>query len=108
MKEFIKNTLSMGLGVVDFTEKEGRKIIQELVHRGELKKGEGSHLLSRLLHRAEESKQDFEQRVEKSVTKIFSKLELVQKKDFDRAIKRLERKVGACCRQTGTKSKKNS
>lgn len=93
MFELLKKAVALSLGAIDLSESKIRELVDDLVKRGEIKKSEGAKLIDEILKKAGKSRTEIEKKVQKGIRGALQKVDLVQKKDLDAAVKNLEKKI---------------
>lgn len=81
-----KRALLAGLGVQDSV----KKLVEDLVKKGELNDAEGAKLLRDWMNKSEESARDLEQKVNEKVNKTLGLMNLPSRDDISRLEKQIE------------------
>jgi polyhydroxyalkanoate synthesis repressor PhaR len=102
--DVFKKALLAGLGLFDLTKEKAEKIVDDLVQRGELSKGEEAKAVKELLKGHDERMKKLKQKIDERVEKVTKKIKGVEKKDFEelsrrindlaKAVEKLEQKLG--------------
>ncbi len=93
MFELLRKAVALGLGAMDLSEKKIKEIVDDLVKRGEIKRSEGAKLIDEILKKADKSKAEIEKKIQEGIRTALHKVDLVQKKDLDSAVRGLEKKI---------------
>ncbi len=88
--DVFKKTLLAGLGLFDLTREKAEKIVDDLVKRGELAKGEKAAAVKELLKGHDERMKKLKEKIDEQVEKVTKKIKGVEKKDFEELSQRLE------------------
>ena len=88
-QNFLKKTLLAGLGIFSLSREKAQELIEDLVQRGELSKGEGSKFVKAMMTKAEEEVAFLKQLIDDRVNRTLAKLGTSDKDE----IKRLEAKI---------------
>ena len=90
MENIIEKMLLASLGALSLTKEKAEKIVEEFVKRGEVAKKDKAGYINRLLERGKDTRMEIEKIVEKSMTKVLSKLNIPAKSDIDALMKKIE------------------
>ncbi len=82
MFDFIKKSMSVGLGLAFLTKEKIETIAKELSERGELEKKDVKKFIDDLSEKSEEAKKKVDGRIEKIVKAVLKKMNLVSRDDF--------------------------
>lgn len=88
--DIFKKTLLAGLGLFDLTRERAEKIVDDLVKRGELSKGDKASAIKELLKGHDERMKKLKQKIDERVEKVTSKVKGVKKKDLEELSKRID------------------
>jgi len=102
--DIFKKTFLAGLGLFDLTKEKAEKIVDDLVKRGELSKGDKAAAIKELLKGHDERMKKLREKIDERVEKVTSKIRGVKKQDLEelsqridqlaKAIEKLEEKLG--------------
>jgi len=98
LSDLLKRTVWMGLGAVSLTEKKAREFVKTLVEKKEIGAKEGEKLVEDLVKRGEETKKEVESFIEQKLATFIKKLDVATKAD----IERLNKKIDALSKKIGT------
>ncbi len=94
MFDFIKKSMSVGLGLAFLTKEKIETIANELSERGEIEKKDVKKFIDDLSEKSEEAKKKVDGRIEKIVKAVLEKMNLVSRDDFlklEKQVKKLEK-----------------
>ncbi len=94
MFDFIKKSMSVGLGLAFLTKEKIETIAKELSERGELEKKDVKKFIEDLSEKSEEARKKVDGRIEKIVKAVLEKVNLVSRDDFlnlEKQVKKLEK-----------------
>lgn len=91
MAGIIKKIGLVGLGLLSITKAKAQEIVNELVKKGEVSKGEGAKLVKDLLEKAEEDKKFLEEKMEKAAKRILKKLDVPTRKEINELKKKIDK-----------------
>lgn len=90
MKELIKRGVALGLGLAITSKEQAEKIVDELVKKGELNKGESKAFFNELLQKGEQAQKELDHTVHEKIKKILAELDVANKADIQRLEQRIE------------------
>jgi len=90
MFDLIKKSVLMGLGAITLTKEKVEQIVDELIKKGELTKGERSKAVRDLLTKVQEQEKALNEKVNGVVVKTIEKLDLPSRKDIERLEKKID------------------
>lgn len=90
MKNTLKKSLALGLGIAASTKEQAEKIVKELVEKGELSKEESKELVNELVKKGEETQKEIDARVDRKLKKVIRELNLVTKDELEELKQRIE------------------
>ena len=96
MKDFIKTTLSLGIGALVVTKENAEKLAKELIKRGELNKKEANAFIQELIKKGEKSKKEIRSELSTLMSKMIDKLNIPTRKEITELkaeIKRLKKQL---------------
>lgn len=96
LSDLSKRILSLGLGVASLTKERAEEIVQEMIDKGEVKRGEARQFLSSAKSRGKELRGELQSVAEEQVDRAFRKLRLgVQAdiRDLERRLRRVETRL---------------
>jgi polyhydroxyalkanoate synthesis regulator phasin len=82
MFDFIKKSMSVGLGLAFLTKEKIETIAKDLSERGELEKKDVKKFIEDLSEKSEEAKKKLDGRIERIIKAILEKMNLVSRDDF--------------------------
>jgi polyhydroxyalkanoate synthesis regulator phasin len=91
MDDFLKKTMSFGIGLFDYTKEKVEHLVEEMVKRGEVNKQDSSQAVEELLQRAEKEQAAFWAKVKDFIDRIVSEMTLVRRTE----LKALEERLAA-------------
>jgi len=77
-RDLLGRSIDLGLGALLLTKEAAQKLVDELVHKGEVSKEEGKKLVERMLERGKEQKERIEGLVKEAVDKAVEKTDLAR------------------------------
>jgi poly(hydroxyalkanoate) granule-associated protein len=83
MSDLFKKTFLAGLGAMSLTREKAQEITNDLIRRGELAKTDEAKFVRDLLDLAEKNKSGLEEKIEKGIEKVMSKLDIPTRKEVD-------------------------
>jgi len=89
MLDLFKKGVYLGLGVLSVTKEKAEAMVDELVAKGEVSKGEAKKVVDSVVEEAEAQQEKISSIIEKQVGKVIGSMGLATKED----IKRLEEKI---------------
>lgn len=102
--DIFKKTFLAGLGLFDLTREKAEKIVDGLVKRGELSKGDKASAIKELLKGQDERMKKLREKIDERVKKVASKVKGVKKEELEdlskridqlaKAVEKLEQKLG--------------
>lgn len=97
MAEFFRKSVLAGIGLITQGSKDMKKLVDDLVKKGEISSKDGEKLLKDLLKKGEEAREEFAKRLHKGAEEALGKADIATKEDFEKLTKRvaaLEKKLG--------------
>jgi len=91
MAEFFRKSVLAGIGLITQGSKEMKKLVDDLIKRGEISSKEGEKLLKDLLKKGEEAKAEFSKTFHKGAEDVLNRADIATKEDVDK----LNKKVAA-------------
>ena len=82
MRTLIEKSFLAGIGLLSMTHDKAQKIVDELIQRGEVEKGEAKDWVEQLIHRGEEERQAFRKLIHDEVKSALDELGLATKEDI--------------------------
>lgn len=95
MKNVLKKTLTLGLGLAVVTKEQVENLVDELVKKGEVSTAESKNLVSEILQKGHEQQQELNSKIRTQIKELLNDLHLASKEDLEdlkRRIKDLENK----------------
>ena len=90
MADFIKNAVLAGLGLISLTSEKAEEFAKELIKRGELTENEKAKFVKDVLDQSEKTKTEIEQKIEKTVETILSRINIPSRKEFEELKNKVE------------------
>ncbi len=90
MRDMIKKGLALGLGAAITSKEQAEKVVEELVRKGELNRGESKEFVRELIQKGEETQTKIDQMIQKRLQNMLSELNLPTKEDIKRLEERIE------------------
>ena len=90
MIDFIKKTLTTGLGLAFMTKEKIEELSKELVEKGKLSEKDARELIDELSKKSKEARKKVEGEIEKVVADTLKRMNVVTRDDFFRLEKKLE------------------
>jgi len=97
MMDLIKKTLLTGIGFACMTREKIEQFAKTLAEQSDCSEKEGKKLVDELLQKHDEAKEDFEARIKGTVNSLMDKMNLATKDDIarlEKLIKESETKAG--------------
>ena len=83
MIDLVKKAMFTGIGVMSLTKEKIEDIAGEFVSKGKLSEKEGKKLVNDLLERSEESKGELKKQIEAVVKSTLAKMDIATKSDME-------------------------
>lgn len=83
MIDFIKKAMFTGIGLASITKDKVEEVAKEFIEQGNLTEKEGRKLVDEMMDYSEKSRGELESQIDKYVEKAISKLDLARKSDID-------------------------
>jgi len=96
MAEFFRKSVMAGIGLITEGSKEMKKLVDDLIKRGEISRKEGEKLLKDLLKKGEDARKEFSESLHKGAETVLGRADIATKDDIDRLNKKiaaLEKKI---------------
>jgi len=90
MADFIENAVLAGLGLISLTSEKAEEFAKELIKRGELTENEKAKFVKDVLDQSEKTKTEIEQKIEKTVETILSRINIPSRKEFEELKNKVE------------------
>ncbi|PKM42663.1 MAG: polyhydroxyalkanoate synthesis regulator [Firmicutes bacterium HGW-Firmicutes-8] len=90
MKEFIKRSLFLGIGLVAASREQVEKIVDDMVKKGEISSTESKELLNDLISKGEDEQKRLSNMVKDQIREVLDDLNIATKEDINKLEKRLE------------------
>lgn len=97
MSDLLKKSILAGLGALSLSREKAEEIAKELIAKGEVAKSEEAKFVKDLLDVVEKNKTGIEEKMEKAVEKVLSRLDIPTRKELNELkeeINRLTKKKG--------------
>jgi polyhydroxyalkanoate synthesis regulator phasin len=91
MKEFIRKSMLVGMGLATVTREKIELTIDELIKKGEISEKEGKEAIDELVEKSKEMKKDLTDKVENMVSDTLKKLNLPSRDEFQKLKDKVER-----------------
>ena len=82
MLEYLKKSLLTGVGLALRSKNEIEGLAKEFAQQSKMSQDEAKEFLKDCQHKYEDAKTDFDEKIEKTIEKIISKLDLPSKSDI--------------------------
>jgi poly(hydroxyalkanoate) granule-associated protein len=82
MSDLFRKTILAGLGALSLSREKVEELTKELIERGELSKTDEATFVKDLLDIAEKNKTGLEEKVEKAVEKVLTRLDIPTRKEL--------------------------
>lgn len=99
MKNIVRKALLAGLGAVLVSEEAAKKVLRDLVKKGEMNEKEAKEVISNLVKKVQKGKAQLAKTVETEIKKVAKKVNLKALKD----IKSIEIKITSKSKKGGKK-----
>jgi len=83
MSDLFKKTILAGLGALSLSREKAEEIAKELIARGEVAKSEEAKFVKDLLDVVEKNKTGLEEKMEKAVEKVLTRLDIPTRKELN-------------------------
>ncbi len=96
MAEFFKKAVLAGIGLITQGSENMKKMVDDLVKKGEISRKEGEKLLKDLLKKGEDARKEFSESLHKGAETVLGRADIATKDDIDRLNKKiaaLEKKI---------------
>ncbi|RFU60132.1 phasin family protein [Bacillus sp. V59.32b] len=91
MRDILKKGFALGLGAVITSKEQAEKLVDELVKKGEISRGESKEFVNELIQKGEETQNQIDEMIQKRQKELLDRLNLATKED----IQRLEQRISA-------------
>lgn len=89
MLDLVKKTLLIGAGLAVVTADKMKELTDELVRRGEISEQEAREALTELKQKTQQAKEDWEEKIERSVKAMMKRMDIPSRQDLDELKERL-------------------
>lgn len=89
MKDILRKTLLIGVGLVSVTREKIEEITDDLIKKGELSEKEGRDLLNEMLEKSREARKDLEARMEQIVADALNRFNIPTRKEIQELKQRI-------------------
>lgn len=103
MNNIVRKTLLAGLGAVMLSEEAAKKVLNNLVKRGEMSENDAKKVVNNIVKKVQKGKAELSKKIESEVKKIVKKVHIDTLKD----IESVEIKISRKAKKGTKKSKKN-
>lgn len=96
MAEFFRKSVLAGIGLITQGSKDMKKLVDDLIKKGEISSRDGEKLLKELLKKGEEARKEFTEKLHKGAEGVLSSADIATKEDIEALSKRvasLEKKI---------------
>lgn len=83
MKDLLRKTMLMAIGLASFTREKIEEVAGELVKRGEMSEKEGRDFIDELTAKSKELKKDLESRTEKAVNDALKRVNVPSRQEIE-------------------------
>lgn len=90
IREFVEQSMLMGLGAVSLTRETAQNIVDEMVKRGQAQREEASDMVEQLLQRGEKERNTLRRLVREEVQEVLKELQLPTHADMKAIEKKLD------------------
>jgi poly(hydroxyalkanoate) granule-associated protein len=91
MKDFIRKSMLVGMGLATVTREKIEQTIDELIKKGEMSEKEGKEAIDELVEKSKEMKKDLTDKVENMVSDTLKKLNIPSRDEFQELKDKVER-----------------
>ena len=91
MFETIKKMMLTGVGIAIVTKERAEEMAKEMVNKGTLSEHQGKEFVEKLVKESREAHEAFDAKLDELLQKAVSKLDLVEKRDFEKLSKKVTR-----------------
>ncbi|MBN2516478.1 MAG: phasin family protein [Deltaproteobacteria bacterium] len=91
MKDFIRKSMLVGMGLATVTREKIEQTIDELIKKGEMSEKEGKEAIDELVEKSKEMKKDLTEKVENMVSDTLRKLNIPSRDEFQALKDKVER-----------------
>jgi poly(hydroxyalkanoate) granule-associated protein len=91
MKDFIRKSMLVGMGLATVTREKIEETIDELIKKGEMSEKEGKEAIDELVEKSKEMKKDLTEKVENMVSDTLKKLNIPSRDEFQALKDKVER-----------------
>ena len=91
MKDFIRKSMLVGMGLATVTREKIEQTIDELIKKGEMSEKEGKEAIDELVEKSKEMKKDLTEKVENMVSDTLKKLNIPSRDEFQELKDKVER-----------------
>lgn len=102
MLDFIKKTMSVGLGLAFLTKEKIEDLANDFIKEGKLSKKEGKKFMDDLSKRSKDARKNMEEKLEKAVKVTLEKMNLPSRDDFLKLEKQVKQ-LGKIIKEEKTK-----
>ena len=89
LKDVLKRSLALGFGLAVTSKEQLEKAVDELVKRGEMTRSESQEFLKDLIKKGENTGAELEALINRRVSQVIERLDLVKKSEVERLEERL-------------------
>lgn len=92
MRNYIERGILASVGFFSMTQEKAKKIVDELIQRGEVEKDEAKDWVEKLVERGEEERQSWRNLIHDEVKSVLDEFGMVTKQDLQDLTKQIEEK----------------
>jgi polyhydroxyalkanoate synthesis regulator phasin len=90
MRNYIERGILASVGLFSMTQEKAKKIVDELIQRGEIEKDEAKDWVENLVKRGEEERQSWRNMIHDEVKSVLDEFGLATKQDLQDLTKQIE------------------
>jgi len=91
MKDFIRKSMLVGMGLATVTREKIEQTIDELIKKGEISEKEGKEAIDELVEKSREVKKELTDKIENIVSDTLKKLNIPSREEFQELKDKVER-----------------
>lgn len=89
MPEFFRKSVLAGIGLFTQGSKEMKKLVDDLIKRGEISSKEGEKLFKDLLKKGEDARVKFSEKLHKGAENVLGSADIATKEDIEKLSKKI-------------------
>jgi len=91
MKDFIRKSMLVGMGLATVTREKIEQTIDELIKKGEMSEKEGKEAIDELVEKSKEVKKELTDKIENIVSDTLKKLNIPSREEFQELKDKVDR-----------------